>query len=267
MKYKDFNIQTAAAVIPLSFFFFAMVVTGLGALRYVNVPMFGAIRRLTTLIVILGEGLILHKQYPKDEAWSVYLMVLGAFIAGLGDLTFHLLGYILCLLNCVVTAGYLVYIAKIKNETLLDTFGMMFYNNLLSIPFVLVAVVFTELEDILAYPLWQDFGFLICFLMSSLQAFLLNYFIFLCSTANSPLTTSVTGQIKNIFTTVIGLFLFGDVQFSVLLSLGLLIATLASMWYTHIKYQQQVQQEKAKQASYPTSHIITPPRIPNNRDD
>ncbi len=41
---------------------------------------------------------------------------------------------------------------------------------------------------------------------------------------------TMVGQIKNIFTTAIGLFIFGDVQISFLLCVGLLIATVASVW-------------------------------------
>jgi len=239
VSYKDFSFSTARAVLPLAFFFFGMVVTGLAALQFVNVPMFSALRRLATLLVIVGEAVFLKKMTPPDESWSVYLMVIGALVAGLGDMSFSLIGYLLCGLNCLVTAGYLVFIAKVKNETKLDTFGLMFYNNILSLPIVAIVVWSMELDGLLTYSQWSDPGFILCFVMSSVQAFALNYFIFLCSIINSPLTTSVTGQIKNIFTTVIGLFIFGDVQISFLLLVGLFVATAASMWYTHIKYLQQ----------------------------
>jgi len=85
----------------LAFFFFGMVVTGLAALQFVNVPMFrsshrfgqtlssrkalltgpppniSALRRLATLLVIVGEAVFLKKMTPPDESWSVYLMVIG----------------------------------------------------------------------------------------------------------------------------------------------------------------------------------------------
>lgn len=78
---------------------------------------------------MLGEQFVLHKSYPADEAWSVHVMIFGAMIAGAGDLTFHLLGYVLTALNCLVTALYLVYIPKKREETGLNGFGLMFYNN------------------------------------------------------------------------------------------------------------------------------------------
>lgn len=121
-------------------------------------------------------------------------------------------------------ALYLVYIAKTKKETKLDTFTQMLYNNLLSLPFIVLLVVVLELPDgLLEFQYWLDPGFIVCFVMSSVLAFLLNWFIFLCSTINSPLTTSVTGQIKTIATTVIGFFTFDDVVSSDLMVAGLFV--------------------------------------------
>lgn len=68
-----------------------------------------------------------------------------------------------------------------------------------------------------------------------MQAFLLNYLIFLCSTVNSPLTTSITGQLKNILQTLVGLFLFGDVIPTMAFGVGLGISTVASIFYGHVK--------------------------------
>jgi len=234
----DFDWNTAKLTAPLAFFFLGMVFSGLMPLYYVNVPMYGALRRITTFLVIIGERLFLSKTTPTDEVLSVVFMVFGASIAGLGDWSFSGIGYALVLLNCVITALYLVYIAKTAAETKLNTFGLMYYNNLLSIPFVMVCVYFFE-SDVINFPLMYNPGFLICFIMSSIQAFLLNYFIFLCSTINSPLTTSITGQLKNILTTIFGLFLFHDVTITTLLMSGLLVSTIASIWYAYIKFMQR----------------------------
>lgn len=47
------------------------------------------------------------------------------------------------------------------------------------------------------------------------------------------------GQIKTIATTVVGLFLFGDVVISPLNSIGLFIGVFGSLWYSFVKYRQQ----------------------------
>lgn len=133
---------------------------------------------------------------------------------------------------------------------------MMLYNNVLSLPVVLLmSLSLGELEGLAKFPYLYDPGFLFCFFFSSSLAFILNYSIFLCTTLNSALTTSVTGapapvtalaqparcaplrrpppsrgacagQIKNVATTVVGLFLFGDVQFHPLNIVGLALGVL-----------------------------------------
>ncbi|KAN0035642.1 hypothetical protein ACTA71_004925 [Dictyostelium dimigraforme] len=238
ISYPDFNLDLCKKLASLSLLFILMVVSGLAALAKTNVPLFSALRRLSTLIVIVGEGFLLGKITPTDEVQSVVVMVLGALIAGLGDATFDLVGSIYILFNCFVTAGYLIYIAKKTKETQLNTFGLMFYCNVLSLPATLLLTFITEWEGISTYEGYGNIGFQFCFFMSSIQAFLLNYFIFLCSTMNSPLTTSITGQIKSILQTIIGLFMFGDVIITPLLSFGLIFSTLASFWYSYIKYAQ-----------------------------
>jgi len=243
IRLVEFDWNIAKQVVPLAFFFNGMVFSGLAPLYFVNVPMYGALRRVTTFLVLFFERYFLQRLIPTDESTSVIFMVFGAMVAGIGDLTFNLVGYILVMVNCVITALYLVYITKTQTETKLDTFGLMFYNNLLCIPFVTVLVFFFEMDDVMKFSQFSDYGFQICFLMSSVQAFLLNYFIFLCSTINSPLTTSITGQLKNIFTTIFGLFLFGDVKISGLLIGGLIISTISSVWYAYIKFQQKRQKD------------------------
>jgi len=89
-----------------------MVISGLAGLRFVNVPMFGVLRRLTTFLVIVLQYLTLRKSVSLAELLSVIVMVIGAVIGGWGDLTFDAWGYFLTTLNCFLTATYLVWIAK-----------------------------------------------------------------------------------------------------------------------------------------------------------
>eukprot|EP01098_Paradermamoeba_levis_P007413 TRINITY_DN3063_c0_g3_i3.p1 TRINITY_DN3063_c0_g3~~TRINITY_DN3063_c0_g3_i3.p1 ORF type:complete len:313 (+),score=67.15 TRINITY_DN3063_c0_g3_i3:331-1269(+) len=244
VSYADFDLKTARMMAPLVISFILMVVTGLAALQFINVPLYSALRRVTTFVVMVTEWYLLQKETPRLEAQSIYLMVLGALIASFGDLQFNLIGYILVAINCIVTAVYLVYIPKKAAETRLDTMGLIFYNNFLSFPLLFVIVYLTEWEEVVKYPDWNQTGFLVCFFTSVAQAFLLNYLIFLCSTLNSPLATSVTGGIKNIVQTLIGLVIFGDVEFSPLLIGGLVVSTIASVWYSYLKYVQVMANQK-----------------------
>eukprot|EP01097_Dermamoeba_algensis_P008220 TRINITY_DN5398_c0_g1_i1.p1 TRINITY_DN5398_c0_g1~~TRINITY_DN5398_c0_g1_i1.p1 ORF type:complete len:319 (-),score=34.86 TRINITY_DN5398_c0_g1_i1:436-1392(-) len=246
VSFADFDLKTARMVLPLSICFIFMVITGLAGLQTINVALYSALRRVTTFVVMVMEWLILGKETPKQEARSIILMVFGAMVAYYGDLQFDLIGYIHVGINCVVTAAYLVYIPKKSAETRLDSMGLIYYNNILSLPIVALIFYVYEYEGIQEYPYFKEVGFWAFFITSVVQAFLLNYLIFLCSTLNSPLTTSVTGGVKNIVQTVLGLIIFGDVDVSLFLLIGLLISTIASIWYTYLKYIQVVHAQKKK---------------------
>jgi len=244
IAYNDFSVETARKLAVLGIAFTGMVVTGLAALKYVNVPMYSALRRLTTFIVIIVQFVLIKKTVSREEFLSVVAMVIGALIASIGDLSFDLWGYFLVGLNCVVTAWYLVLINKKQQETQLDSFGLMFYNNIFSIPILAVSVITLEWEPLVNFQLWYSFGFQITFFMSCALAFLLNYFVFLCSIVNSPLATSITGQLKSIVSTLLGLVMFGGVILTPSLSLGLAISTFGGLWYGKVKYDEQMARQR-----------------------
>ena len=63
-----------------------------------------------------------------------------------------------------------------------------------------------EPAGVASAPQLRDPRFCAFLLVSASQAFLLNLCIFWCTTTNSPLATTVTGQMKDILTTGLGLF-------------------------------------------------------------
>jgi len=251
IEYNDFSVETAKRLGMLGVAFTWMVLTGLAALKYVNVPMYSALRRLTTFIVIVAQFFMLGKTVSTEELLSVVAMVFGAIIASFGDLTFDLWGYILVGLNCATTAWYLVLIAKKQRETGLNSFGLMFYNNIFSIPLITILVYFSEYDDLVAFQHWRLFEFQITFLGSCLLAFALNYFVFLCSIVNSPLATSITGQLKAIVSTLLGLVLFGGVVMTTNLAVGLSVSTFGGLWYGKVKYDEQISRPAAPPVQKP----------------
>jgi solute carrier family 35 protein len=111
-------------------------------------------------VVLIGEFIVLRKRQSVSIVISVISIALGAVIAGMGDLEFSFLGYVLGMLSCVSQAGYLLFVAKREEETGMSTFGLLFYNSLVSLPFVVfMAIVSGELKGVLAYPRLFDFDF------------------------------------------------------------------------------------------------------------
>lgn len=240
IQYPALSYQHAYHTLPLALSFVGMVLTGLAALMYLNIPMYNSLRRLTTLLTMLGEYYALGLTESRSIYYSVVLMVGGAMVAGYTDLNYNSMGYFLVLLNCIFTAVYLLFIAKFGKMGL-NSFGLMYYNNILSLPVVVAICYYTnDFHNVwYNYPHLFEPSFIICFLFQSVLAFLLNYSIFLCTNVNSALTTSVTGQIKNIATTAVGFFTFSNNdKYDMYNVFGIILGVYASGYYSYIKYRE-----------------------------
>lgn len=115
---------------------------------------------------------------------------------------------------------------------------LLLYNNLLALPltssFLFLAT--NEVQEVAKYPQLWDPRFLAFLLVSCSQAFLLNLCIFRCTLINSPLATNVTGQMKDILTTALGMVIFGDVHYSALNIGGIVLGLLGSIAYSAVSY-------------------------------
>ncbi|CAK0763224.1 hypothetical protein CVIRNUC_003036 [Coccomyxa viridis] len=239
LEIESISVKTATLVFPLTMFWWLYVVSGVTALRYLTVPMFSCFRRSTTLLVVLGEWLLLSKKPTPQGFFSILVMVTGAVIAGATDLTFNLPGYIWVAICAVSTAVYLLLIRLLKDKTGLSQSALLFYNNVLALPVMTSFMLTTtdEIRDVAHYPQIHESSFQLFLLLSASQAFLLNLCIFWCTTINSPLATTVTGQMKDILTTGLGMFIFGDVEFEPKNVIGVGIGLTGGIMYAYFSYR------------------------------
>jgi len=89
-------------------------------------------------------------------------------------------------------------------------------------------------------------GFHVTFQLVLVGGCLLNYLLFLCTTHNSALTTSVTGAVKSVGQTAVGMFTFGGIAINVFTLSGIFLNLFGGILYTFVKY-------KASEAKQPTS--------------
>lgn len=133
----------------------------------------------------------------------------------------------------------------------------MFYNAIFSLPLSILILLFnyeSEIQPVLDFELWNDPGFLVSFFLSAIMGFVLNFSIVYCTKVNSALTTTVTGSLKNIFSTYLGMFM-GDYVFSLANFMGLNISVVGSLVYSQVKYLEQ-----KNRASKPELPISNPPK-------
>eukprot|EP01116_Phalansterium_solitarium_P001153 TRINITY_DN1092_c0_g2_i1.p1 TRINITY_DN1092_c0_g2~~TRINITY_DN1092_c0_g2_i1.p1 ORF type:complete len:429 (-),score=118.81 TRINITY_DN1092_c0_g2_i1:68-1225(-) len=124
--------------------FMAMLLSSLLSLRYVTVVTLTVIRNATALVVAAADGVVLKVNISFMTVAALMGILLGSIVYGQTDINFHALGYAYLLLNVIATSTYQIYVKKLT-ELRLTAFGMVYYNNVLSIPlFLLLALLSGE---------------------------------------------------------------------------------------------------------------------------
>ena len=236
-------------IAPVFLLFFGNVMCGLGSTQSLNLPMFTVLRRFSILMSMIGEYYILGIIPSYQIIFSVFLMIFGAAVAAMFDISYDFYGYVLVLLNDIFTALNGVYLKKATISKKCSKIGVLFYNSLLSFLSLCVFFIWNQithqpnetqtnsltsksmLQEIIEYPRWSDWKFLTLFIFTAAMGSVLNYSIFLCTTINSPLTTAVIGCMKNILVTYFSMIFMTGYSFEYLNFIGLNISIIGSIIY------------------------------------
>lgn len=222
--------------IPLGLLFVVNIVVGWYGLKLVDVPTFLAIRRTTTVFTMAGEFFMLGIVPSSMVRLGVVVIVIGTIIAGWESLSSSLSGYLFTLANNILTAIQLNFARRFKDQTGVQGFGLVLYNGLTALPICLMLVLFQgEVAYVAAYPHLTNPAFLVSVIGASALGCFMTYIVLLCATVNSPLVTSVTGNVKDIASTVIGAVLFNDFVPTVLKVGGILLSFCGSGIFSYAK--------------------------------
>ncbi len=204
-----FDKKVALQWLPVNVFFVAMLSTGFLSLKHLNVPMVTIFKNLTNVGIMWGEWKF-HGAYVSTGAIvSCAIMILGAVLAAANDITFSAVGYFWMVMNCLCTAGYVLYMKHATQTVRLPKFGMVFYNNLLSLPILLtVAALRGEYHAFFATPALHTAPYLTLSLYAGMVGFFLNLATLWCVSNNSATTYAVVGALNKIPLALLGWFLF-----------------------------------------------------------
>ncbi|PIK61878.1 hypothetical protein BSL78_01209 [Apostichopus japonicus] len=227
------------AIPSLFYAFHAMF--ALTALGDLNIPMYNVIKRCVPLVNIFLASCLLKEGRPSWKIISTVVVITsGCIIAGFGDLDFSLAAYLCGLVSIFSQGLYLTYVQKLGIEKQLTALELLYVNSINCIPLFLLYILLSwEFVDAVNFLRDCTFEFILVFLLVISMGCVLNYSLFLCTTLNSALTTSIVGVIKSVVTTVIGMFTFGGIQPTVLIITGISINTLGGMGYTYLKYKEK----------------------------
>ncbi|KAI8621827.1 hypothetical protein BC830DRAFT_1092421 [Chytriomyces sp. MP71] len=259
ITYRKYNSYDAKRWFPISCALVAMIYTGAKALQYMAIPVFTVFKNLTIILIAYGE-LLFFKGSPVTTIifGSFALLVLSSVISGWADISSGRVmkkgadevsigvAYFWMLLNCLCTAFFSLSLrAKIKDVGFKD-FDTVFFNNLLSIPVLLVLSLFFEGSGAAdTYVRFINpgeegdsfFWLMFAITVSSVSAFAISYASSWCVRVTSSTTFSMVGALNKLPISVSGMMFFGDpISFGSVS--GVMIAFAGGILYSYGKSEQ-----------------------------
>ncbi|KAF4595397.1 GDP-mannose transporter [Ophiocordyceps camponoti-floridani] len=265
-----FDTRRAKKWFPISLLLVGMIFTGNKALQFLSVPVYTIFKNLTIIVIAYGEMLWFGGSVSPLSLVSFVLMVSSSMLAAWAD--FHSVrtdssgaahraataaatatlstGYAWMGLNVMCSALYVLSMRKAIKITNLKNWDVMFYNNLLTIPVLVLSSLM--IEDWSGANLARNFppatrqNLMVGMVYSGLAAIFISYCTAWCIRATSSTTYAMAGALNKLPMAVAGLVFFSDpVTFGSVSAIFL--GFVSGLIYTWAKNR------KSRQAGLPTA--------------
>lgn len=230
ITYRDFNSDEAKKWFPISLLLIGMIYTSTKALQFLSIPVYTIFKNLTIILIAYGEVLWFGGTVTPMALFSFGLMVLSSIIAAWADIQHALAsfgeatseatqaistlnaGYLWMMFNCFCTATYVLTMRKRIKLTNFKDFDTMYYNNLLTIPILLIASLVVEdwsAENVAKnFPLETRNTVIIVMVFSGLSTVFISYTSAWCVRVTSSTTYSMVGALNKLPIALSGLIFF-----------------------------------------------------------
>ncbi|KAL1836683.1 hypothetical protein VTJ49DRAFT_4793 [Mycothermus thermophilus] len=224
-----FDTTKAKKWFPISLLLVGMIYTGAKALQFLSVPVYTIFKNLTIIVIAYGEVLWFGGSVTPLTLLSFGLMVLSSVIAAWADIQAAIdgvghstetsaalatlnAGYAWMGMNVVCTSSYVLGMRKVIKKMNFKDYDTMFYNNLLTIPVLIVCSLLVE--DWSAQNLERNFPIetrnklMVGMVYSGLAAIFISYCSAWCIRVTSSTTYSMVGALNKLPIAVSGLIFF-----------------------------------------------------------
>ncbi|KAK6829742.1 UDP-galactose transporter [Apiospora arundinis] len=255
---RPLETKKVKAWFPISLLLVGMIYTSIQALQFLSVPVYTIFKNLTIIVIAYGEALGIGggggHGVSRLALLSFALMVLSSVVAAWADIqsvvgdttamdvgaTMSTLnaGYFWMGLNIFCAAAYALSNRRVMVKADLKSIDVMFYNNLLSIPILLVCSAL--LEDWSAPNLQRNFPAVgrqqlaAGMVYSGLVAILISYCTPWCIRATSSTTYAMVGALNKLPVAVLGIVFFAS-PVTVGGTVAIVIGVLSGVVYTWSK--------------------------------
>lgn len=287
-QFRDFNTEEARKWFPITLLLIGMIYTSSKALQFLSIPVYTIFKNLTIILIAYGEVLWFGGSVTGMALLSFGLMVLSSVIAAWADIQHALTsyggssagkdavstlnsGYMWMLFNCFCTATYVLTMRKrikltnfkdfdsecilLLLQTLLTCLAM-FYNNLLSIPVLILCSIFTEnwsrANIDVNFPPEQRSWTVFIMLISGLSTVFISYSSAWCVRVTSSTTYSMVGALNKLPIAISGLVFF-DAPVTLASVSAIFVGFVSGLVYALAKVWQGQQKDAQKSSVLPTT--------------
>ncbi|XP_076890354.1 GDP-fucose transporter 1-like [Bidens hawaiensis] len=215
LNHDPFVYDTAKRFLPAAFVFYLAIFTNTNLLRHANVDTFIVFRSLTPLLVALADTMFRKQPVPSKITFlSLVVILMGAVGYVATDSGFTLTAYSWAFAYLITITTEMVYIKHMVTNLGLNTWGFVYYNNLLSLMMAPVFWVVTgEYSDVFA-SVGENRGDLfetvavVAVSLSCVFGLLISFFGFACRKAISATAFTVTGVVNKFLTVAINVLIW-----------------------------------------------------------
>jgi GDP-mannose transporter len=210
VHYPDFDRKVAMKWLPLTVLFVGMLWTSMKSLKIMSVAVQTILKNLAIILTAFGDQYYFGKRVSTPMYGAFALMVAGSYMGSVGDRWVTSWGLFWTFTNIFFTVSYVLYMKRLLGDVSkeIGRYGPVFYNNLLSLPFLAPSCIAT-LPDLLGDIYESPYSAKMCLLMMILVGSVMTFASFWCMKMTSPTTYSVTGALNKIPLAIMGIFIFG----------------------------------------------------------
>ncbi|XP_060178771.1 GDP-fucose transporter 1 [Lycium barbarum] len=255
LHHDPFTLENAKKFLPAALVFYLAIFTNTNLLRHANVDTFIVFRSCTPLLVAVADTAFRKQPCPSKLTFLSLVIILGGAVGYVAtDSGFTLTAYSWALAYLVTITTEMVYIKHMVTNLGLNTWGFVFYNNLLSLMMApLFWIITGEYVDVFiamgSNTLFNPVAFMAVSL-SCVFGLLISFFGFAARKAISATAFTVSGVVNKFLTVAINVLIWD--KHASPFGLMCLLFTIAG----GVLYQQSV-----------TAVVTTAPSAVSNKND
>ncbi|GIL62314.1 hypothetical protein Vafri_16593 [Volvox africanus] len=216
---QPLNPRLVTLWFPVTCIFVMMLGSGFYALQLMGIGMFSVWKQLANLTTALGDVLIFRRSYTWPVWTCMAFMIASALVGASTDARFTWVGYSWQVVNCLLTSAYALCLRNVMDKVpqhttdgqKMDEFSMVYYNNLLSIPPILVLMaVFGEYDGLLRQPALAMPAFQMVAVLGGLIGFAISFSSLWFLSQTTATIYSLIGSLNKFPIATVGILVFKE---------------------------------------------------------